>query len=131
MQDCSDNEEDVVRCFDRHERDSADLNEDDCEPDFVDLMHNDGIETNASLDLDSEAEIYIFLAILLHIRLVKKTLITDYWRTDITITSLFAAICMDSEKFCSILSFFHINKTKTSSHEASQTMIHSITFAAV
>lgn len=57
----------------------------------------------------TEDEIRKFLAILIHIGLVKKPLLSDYWATDITVASPFAKKLMTRDRFKAILAFFHLN----------------------
>lgn len=53
-----------------------------------------------------------FLAILIHMAIVKKPLISDYWSTNIVVSSNFAAQLMSKSKFKSMLAFFHLNDNK-------------------
>ena len=57
----------------------------------------------------SESEMRKFLAILIHMGLVKKPRINDYWSTNPVMASSFAPTLMSRDRFKMILAFFHLN----------------------
>ena len=57
----------------------------------------------------SENEIRKFIAILIHMGLVKKPRVNDYWSKNPVMASSFAASLMSRDRFKMILAFFHLN----------------------
>ena len=53
-----------------------------------------------------------FVAILIHMGLVKKPQIADYWSTDPTLHTAFASKLMQRDRFKSIVAFFHLCNSK-------------------
>ncbi|KAK3797992.1 hypothetical protein RRG08_008463 [Elysia crispata] len=74
-------------------------------------------------------ELYTFFAILVHVALVPKNKIKDYWSTDIIIKTVFAPRLMTRSCFLFILSFFHLNDNEKLVPQDSRTSIRSIRFA--
>ena len=61
----------------------------------------------------SKADIYNFLAICLHMGLVRKPQISDYWSVNAGVHSSYAAQIMSRQRFTSILAFLHLNDNAT------------------
>ena len=54
-----------------------------------------------------------FLSILIHMGLVKKPQITDYWSTHPALSTTFASRLLKRSRFKSVLAFFHLNDNAT------------------
>ena len=61
----------------------------------------------------SKADIYNFLAICLHMGLVKKPQINDYWSVNPGTHTSYATQVMSRQRFTSILAFLHLNSNTT------------------
>ena len=59
------------------------------------------------------SEVYKFFAIVIHMCLVKKPSIPDYWSTSPILHTTFAARIMSRDRFKSIMAMLHINNNKT------------------
>lgn len=58
-------------------------------------------------------EMYFFLAIVLHMCVVKKPCISDYWSTDVFLQTSFAPKLMSRDRFRSIFFMLHVNDNST------------------
>lgn len=58
-------------------------------------------------------EIYLFFSIILHMCVVKKVKLRDYWSTDKFLSNVYAASVMSRDRFMSILANFHISDNST------------------
>ena len=60
----------------------------------------------------TEGDIYKFLAIAIHMGLVQKPRINDYWSTNNVMTSTYPSACLKRERFKMILAFLHLNDNR-------------------
>lgn len=58
----------------------------------------------------TEDEVWTFITILIHMGIVKKPKLTDYWTTVPATHTAFASTLMKRDRFRSILAFFHLNR---------------------
>lgn len=58
-------------------------------------------------------EIYLFFSIIVHMCVVKKFKLADYWSTDQFIASVYARSVMSRDRFLAILANFHISDNTT------------------